>query len=61
MNVGTDIQNNIKSNAFEEMPLNFLNNNCKNPDTLFIDSANQIEKKQHINRIRDKTSFLSTI
>lgn len=57
INVGADIKNNITTNGFEEMPWNYLNNNCEINDTLFINPINQIELEQHIDKIKDKMSF----
>jgi len=57
VNVGANIENNIKSNGFVDTSWDILNKNCRITDTIFITSINEAEIEQYIKRIKDKTSF----
>lgn len=58
VSVGKDIENKIRSDGIVEKPEIALNNNCNIMDSIFFKPITIIEIEQHINKIKDKTSFV---
>lgn len=47
----------LKKNGFEVKSWEYLNNKCEIRDSIFIEPINRLEIIQHINKIKDNTSF----